>query len=226
MSQHSLKVQSVLASSRQSILYKVSDGLHFYVLKVSKKMSPADLEAFEDEFETLTNISHPVIPKYHSFYPDLFLPDWKECRPAILMEYVTGTPLSSIEYLNTKQLKKYILDLGQGLLTLLIHGVLYTDLHPGNLILQEDQIRLIDYTRAYYYERNPYPSYTPKISYQLDQNLKGQQLLTQALTHLVLHLIDHFSLPPLPVSLTEMGMHPKNGLLFSDFLKMLSINWQ
>lgn len=225
MNPYSLQVQSVLASSRQNILYKVSDDLHFYILKVSKQKSDSNLEAFEDEFETLKNISHPVIPVYYSFYPDLFLPDFKECRPSILMEYVSGTPLSSIEHLNTKQLKKYILDLGQGLFTLLMHGVLYTDLHPGNLILQGEQIRLIDYTRAYYYERNPYPSYTPKISYHLDQNLKGQQLLTQALTYLLLHLTEHFSLPSLPLSLTEVGLHPGNGLLFSDFLEMLDREW-
>lgn len=225
MNQRSLQIQSVLASSRQSILYKVSDGLTFYVLKVSKKMSDADLEAFRDEFEILKEISHPVIPIYDSFYPDLFLPDLEECRPAILMEYVTGTPLSSIEHLNTKQLKKYILDLGQGLFTLLLHGVLYTDLHPGNLILQGEQIRLIDYTRAYYYERNPYPSYTPKISYHLDQNLKGQQLLIQSLTYLLLHLTEQFALPSLPPSIADMGLHPGNGLLFSDFLEMLHREW-
>lgn len=225
MAQNSFTIQSLLGTSRQNVLYKVTDGSHFYVLKAAKKWTPSNAEAYEDEFETLKTISHPVIPTYYAFYPDFFLPEQTEKHPAILMEYVTGTPLSSIQHLTTKQLKKYILDLGEGLLLLLLQGVLYTDLHPGNLILEEDQIRLIDYTQAYYFKRNPYPSYTPKISYQVDPNCKGQELLIQALFYLIQDLCAHFLLSPLPPSIQRSGMHPGNGSLFSDFLKQLELEW-
>lgn len=221
-----LTIQSILATPRQSVLYQVTDGTSFYVLKTPKNLSDSDLEAYEDEYETLKKISHPVIPKYYAFYSDLYIPDFREPRPAILMEYVEGTPLSTMEYLTTKQLKKYILDLGDALLTLLMEGVLYTDLHPGNLILRDGQIKLIDYTRAYYYLRNPYPTYTPKISYQLDQNLKGQQLLVQALTFLLLHLAEQFSVKNIPLSILQWGEHPHSALTFSDFLNQLDREWE
>lgn len=220
-----LSILSILASPRQNILYKVTDGISIYVLKTPRKCSDADREAYEDEYETLKNLSHPVLPKYYSFFPEIKLPDTQGHVPCILMEYIQGTPLSSIPYLTTKQLKKYILDLGNALFALLKHGVLYTDLHPGNLILFEEQIKLIDFTRAYYFLRNPYPSYTPKISYQLDQNLKGQQLLIQALTLLIVHLSEKFSIQNIPLSLIELGMHPHSGISFSEFLDTLAGKW-
>lgn len=221
-----LTILSILASKRQSILYKVTDGTSFYVLKTPKLANDSDVEAYKDEFETLKHISHPVLPKYYGFYPNLIIPDAKKDRPALLMEYVDGAPLSAYEYLTTKELKKYILDLGDALLTLLTNGILYTDLHPGNLLIQNGELKLIDFTKAYYFMRNPYPSYTPKISYQLDQNLKGQQMLTQALTLLLIHLSEQFDVKNIPLSLIQLGEHPHSGLTFHDFLEKLELEWE
>lgn len=221
-----LTILSVLASKRHSMVYQVTDGNSLFVLKTPKNLLDTDLEAYEDEYETLKNITHPVLPKYYDYYKELVLPDGNEPKPAILMEHVDGTPLSSYEHLTTKELKKYILDLADGLLMLLENGVLYTDLHPGNLIIKNEKLKLIDFTKAYYFIRNPYPSYTPKISYQLDQNLKGQQLLIQALSFLLSHLIDKFCITGIPFSLMELGLHPHSGLSFTDYIEKLEGEWR
>ena len=222
---YQLRIESVLASPRNSILYKVSDELGSYVLKVSRTPLSSDREAFEDEYRTMKNISHPVLPKYYAYYPAVPLPDQIYQQPAVLMEYVEGKPLTSIQHLTTKQLKKYILDLGDALYTLLKHGVLYMDLHPGNLLIQNGQIKLLDFTKAYYYLTNPNPSYVPKISYQINQLLPGQQILIQALTSLILHLPQQLPIHTIPQSLIQLGLHPHSGISFSDFLTRIENDW-
>lgn len=221
-----LTITKLLAAPRQSFLYLASDGIKSYVVKVPRIPSPAILEAYEDEYETLKDLIHPVCPHYYAMLPNFQIGSSPQPVPALLMEYINGVPLSSVKYLTTKQLKKYILDLGDFLLLLLSKGVLYTDLHPGNLLIQNDQIRLLDFTCAYYFIRNPYPSYVPKISYHLNQNLKGQQLLIQALTFLLTHLPEQCSIRGIPDSLIQMGENPHSGLSFSDFLNLLSRYWR
>lgn len=221
-----LTIQKVLASPRQNIIYLANDGTRDYIIKAARQNSPALLEAYEDEYETLKQISHPVLPRYYAMIPDFRIAGESSPVPALCMEYINGTPFLSIDYLTTKQLKKYILDLGDSLLLLLSKGVLYTDLHPGNLMIANNQMKLLDFTCAYYFLKNPYPSYVPKISYHLNQNLKGQQLLSQALSFLLIHLPDRFSIQGIPDSLLEMGQNPHNGLLFSDFLKELDREWK
>lgn len=220
------KIQSVLASPRNSILYQVTDGTQSFVLKTSRFSSAEEEEAFRDEYETIKKIIHPGIPRYYAYYPALELSDLSAPVPAILMEYVEGTPLSAIQHLTTDKLKKYILDLGDALLTLLYNGVLYMDLHPGNLIIHDDRIRLIDYTKAYYYLTNPNPSYMPKISYQINQLLPGQQILIQAVTFLIVRLQEQFSIQTVPSSLIQLGEHPHSGVSFSEFLAMLDREWE
>ena len=219
-------VESVLAAPKQSLLYLVSNDSSRFVLKTPRISSASLKEAYEDEFETLKEISHPVLPRYYAYYEDILLPGNETSVPGLLMEYVEGVPLSSIEHLTTKQLKKYILDLADGLFTLLANGVLYTDLHAGNLIITGCRIRLLDFTQAYYFLRNPYPSYTPKISYQLDQNLKGQKLLIQALTLLLLNLPKNCSIKGIPPSLLQFGSHPQGNITFPEFINELSSTWE
>ena len=221
-----LTIKKILAAPRHSMIYLAADDLHTYVIKTPRQASPSVLEAYEDEYDTLKNLSHPVLPHYYSLIPELIIGPGSSPVPALLMEYIDGTSLSSTKYLTTKQLKKYILDLGDGLLLLLSKGVLYTDLHPGNLIIQNSGLRLIDFTCAYYFIRNPYPSYTPKVSYHLNQNLKGQQLLIQALTFLLTHLPDHCSIDGLSPSLLSLGENPHSGISFSDYLNALSREWR
>ncbi len=223
---HPMIFESVLATARNSIIYKVIQDHNTYVLKVSRSFQPAEQEAFKDEYETMKLISHPVLPQYYTYYPAVSLPDLFKPVPAVLMEYVEGIPLLSIQHLTIKQLKKYILDLGDALLTLLKNGVLYMDLHPGNLIVKGDQIRLIDFTKAYYYLTNPNPSYTPKISYQINQHLGGQQILIQALTNFLLHLPESFPTNTLPEFLIQLGLHPHSGISFAEFLNRIEKEWE
>lgn len=211
---------------RNNILYKVSHHDKIYVLKASRMKSKADCEALFDEYETMKTLCHPVLPRYYAYYQDVSLPDVVSSVPAVLMEYMEGIPLTSIHHLTTKQLKKYILDLGDALLTLLEKGVLYMDLHPGNLLIQEDQIRLLDFTKAYYYLTNPNPSYVPKISYQINHMLPGQQILIQALTHLILHLPDYMPVQTFPQSLIQLGLHPHKGVSFSEYLTRIEREWE
>ncbi|MDO4556058.1 MAG: AarF/UbiB family protein [Lachnospiraceae bacterium] len=220
-----LTIHKILAAPRHSLIYLASDKDTSYVVKTPRQKSDAILEAYEDEYHTLSSLSHPVLPVYYGLIPELIIGQAKDPVPALLMEYIDGTALSSAHYLTTKQLKKYILDLGDVLLLLLSNGLLYTDLHPGNLLIAKDQLRLIDFTCAYYFIRNPHPSYVPKISYHLNQNLKGQQLLIQALTFLLSHLSDDLT-SGIPPSLLSLGENPYKGLDFSDFLNQLSIKWR
>ena len=221
-----LSILSVLALPRNSVLYKVTDETMKYVLKASRYPLAGEKEAFSDEYHTMVKVSHPVLPKYYDYFSDLNIPHSTEPVPAVLMEYVEGEPFTSIPYLTTKELKKYIMDLGSGLLALLNHGVLYMDLHPGNLLIQQEQIRLIDLTKAYYFLSNPNPSYIPKISYHLNQHLAGQQLLIQELTLFLLHLPEQFSIAAIPPSLLHLGQNPHSGITFSEFLDRLENEWE
>lgn len=218
-------IPSILCHSRSSVLYLLSDGTKESVLKASRHFSREDQEAFFDEFQVMQHLRHPVLPIYYNYYEKIQIVEGQDAVSAIHMEYIKGIPFSSLSYLTTKQLKKYILDLGDALFHLLQHGVLYLDLHPGNLILQGEQIRLIDLTRAYYFLVNPHPSYTPKISYELNQHLAGQQLLIQALTLFLLHLPEQFPKKGIPDSLFELGLHPHSGIRFSEFLTRLDQEW-
>lgn len=207
------------------MLYKVSDHHKQYVLKVSRRALSSEIDALKDEFETMRQISHPVLPKYYAFDSSISVPGLVNPVPGILMEYIDGIPLTSIHHLTTKQLKKYILDLGSVLFTLLQNGVLYMDLHPGNLLIREEEIILLDFTKAYYYITNPNPSYNPKISYQINQHLPGQQILIQVLTNFFLHLPEHFPVHTFPTSLLQLGLHPHKGISFSDFLTKIEKEW-
>ena len=223
---NNIVLESVLANARNSILYKVSFENRLCVLKVSRSFLLSDQEAFRDEYETMRLMNYPAFPKYYAYYPALSLPDLVKPVPAVLMEYMDGIPFTSIQHLTIKQLKKYILDLGDALLILLKSGVLYMDLHPGNLMLCNDRIRLIDFTKAYYYLTNPNPSYIPKISYQINQHLGGQQILIQALTSLILHLPDYFKTESFPASLIQLGLHPHSGISFAEFLDRIEKEWE
>ncbi len=219
-------VQSVLAMSRNSIIYKVSDGENIYILKTSRFPSEEEQEAYEDEYSVIRSIQHPSLPAYYAFYKNIQPLDTSLPVPAVLMEYIDGIPLSSIEYLTTSELKKYILDLGEALITLLENGVLYMDLHPDNILIADGQIRIIDFTKAYYYIKNPNPSYMPKISYQINQHLPGQQILIQALTHFFLHLPKHLPVHTYPSHLIELGTHPYSALSFWEFLNKIEKEWE
>ena len=77
--------------------------------------------------------------------------------------------------LTFEEINAVILTTGDILLYLLKNGVLYTDLHPSNLLLSRDftpegktqmQVTLVDFTYCYYFlQTNPAPSYSLRFSY-------------------------------------------------------------
>ncbi len=213
---------SYLHTSNRSHLFLVSERKSKYVIKIAKETTPASLEAYQDEYETFSKISHPSIPMYFGYEPN-FLLDGLPNGQALCIEYLTGTPMSSIPYFNISDLKKYILDLGNLLSYLLNFGVLYTDLHENNILIEEDSIKLLDFTYAYYFLKNPSPSYTPNICYGLDLSLNGQQILIQSLSLLIKRLVDNknTTLTPSLGAVLQTGLHPHSSLFFYDFLEMI-----
>ncbi len=213
---------SYLHTSNRSHLFFVTEKKSNYVIKISKETTTASLEAYQDEYETFSKICHPSIPMYFGYEPSFFV-EGMPSGQALCMEYLTGTPMSSIPYFNITDFKKYILDLGNLLSYLLNFGVLYTDLHENNILIEENHIKLLDFTYAYYFLRNPAPSYTPNISYGLDLSLDGQQILIQSLSLLIKRLVENknISLTPSLGAVLQTGLHPHSSLLFYDFLEMI-----
>lgn len=225
MASHKLTFIKTLSAPKHSIIYLASDGEQFFAVKTPRESSPELFEAYQDEYDTLKNICHPTIPRYYGFLPALQMGSSPPV-PALIMEHIDGVLLWSMDYLTTKQLKKYILDLGGCLLRLLSHGILYTDLHPGNLLVKDGCLKLIDFTCAYYFLKNPYPSYTPKISYHLNPNLKAQQLLIQEMAYLLCHLPEAGFPVGIPASLLAFGKNPDSSIDFAEFLLALDRKWK
>lgn len=213
---------SYLHASNHSYIFFVEEKKASYVIKIAKETTPASLEAYQDEYETFSQISHPSLPMYFGYDPD-FSVEGLPGGPALCIEYLTGTPMSSIPYFNISDLKKYILDIGNLLSYLLNFGVLYTDLHENNIFIEENHIKLLDFTYAYYFLKNPSPLYTPNICYGLDLGLGGQQILIQSLSLLIKRLIDKKLCPLTPTlgALLQTGLHPHSSLFFYDFLEMI-----
>ncbi len=213
---------SYVHTSNRSHLFLVTEENANYIIKISKETTAASLEAYKDEYETFSKISHPSIPMYFGYEPH-FCVEGMPCGPALCIEYLTGTAMSSISHFNICDFKKYILDIGNLLSYLLNFGVLYTDLHENNILIEEGHIKLLDFTYAYYFLRNPSSLYTPNICYGLDLSLGGQQILIQSLSLLIKRLIDDkkIDMTSSLCAILQTGLHPHSSLLFYDFLDMI-----
>lgn len=100
----------------------------------------------------------------------LFLP--------LCMEHCEGTLLPElVPSLSLKDLLRILFSTGEVLAYLLENGILYTDLHPSNLLIrttgQHRMVTLLDFTYCYYFLNNPKPPYTLRFSYNLSPDLKG-----------------------------------------------------
>ena len=49
------------------LIYKAADSNHQYILKCSENTTPALKQALLDEYEGLSPLSHPSLPKYYGF---------------------------------------------------------------------------------------------------------------------------------------------------------------
>ena len=219
------------------LIYKATDASHQYILKCSENTSPIVRQALLDEYNGLRSLSHPSLPHYYGFKEDFLLPKTAKPALALCMEYCEGTLLPAlVRKLSLNQLLSIVLATGEVLAYLLDNGILYTDLHPSNILVRNEdtdlQITLLDFTYCYYFLKNPNPPYSLRFSYNLSPNLKGQQLLIQELTfffHALLELKEEaarekFPKEPLPFSLymlLETGNHPAETLSLREFLIML-----
>lgn len=218
------------------LIYKATDATRQYILKCSENMNPVIRQAFVDEYEGLCSLSHPSIPRYYGFKEDFSLPGTDETSLALCMEHCDGILLPALAAeLSLNQLLSVMLKTGEVLFYLLEHGILYTDLHPSNLLIKNAdtdlQITLLDFTYCYYFLSNPNPPYSLRFSYNLSPNLKGQQLLIQELTfffHALLELKEEstnnsskLSLPFSVYMLLETGNHPAETLSLQEFLVMI-----
>lgn len=211
-------------SSKQNYLLKVMDESNLYMLKISRHPSVNALSAYRDEFLSMQSLCHPCLPIYYGIKEDYYLKDSTMTHPALCMEYCDGDSLSAYHTLSTNDMIHILVTIGDALQYLLDHGILYTDLHPDNILLCKSSVKLIDFTYSYCFGINNNPSYTPKISYQLDQRLPAQQLLIQALTLLAKQLFELNQMISIPYELSSIiqtGMSPHPSISLIDFIALL-----
>lgn len=217
---------------RDTVIYKASEAAKSYILKCALHASSASREAFTDEYETLAPLAHPSLPTYYGLFEEFPTPDGAKAL-TLCMEYREGRPLHALApTLSLAETLAIVKKTGEILAFLLENGILYTDLHPANiLVCPEDltRITLLDFTYCYYFLRNPNPSYRLRFSYDLLPARRGQQLLIQELTLLLGALLEMqataaSSQAPLPSALymlLETGNHPSPSLALADFLSMI-----
>lgn len=213
------------------LIYKATDCHQQYILKCSENTTPSIRQALLDEYEGLSPLSHPSIPHYYGIREDFSLPESTSPVLALCMEYCDGILLPSLAAsLSLKEILSIVLATGETLAYLLENGILYTDLHPSNLLIRRSgehfSITLLDFTYCYYFLSNPNPPYMLRFSYNLSPNLKGQQMLIQELTfflHALLELKDEAAetLPFCVYMLLETGNHPLDTLSLHEFLVMI-----
>lgn len=219
------------------LIYKATDASHQYILKCSENLEPVIKQALLDEYNGLHPLSHPSLPHYYGFKEDFLLPETNRTSLALCMEHCDGTLLPVLAAkLSLSQLLSIMLAVGKVLFYLLEHGILYTDLHPSNILIRttdtRPEITLLDFTYCYYFINNPNPPYSLRFSYNLSPTLKGQQLLIQELTfffHALLELQEDASevasskagLPFSVYMLLETGNTPAETLSLQEFLLMI-----
>lgn len=216
------------------LIYKAADPAHQYILKCSDNKDSAIRQALLDEYESLASLSHPALPHYYGFQESFSLPGTAAPGPALCMEHCEGNVLSeSASSLSLHDILFILLSTGNVLAYLLEHGILYTDLHPSNLLIRKEEtdfaITLLDFTYCYYFLNDPNPPYTLRFSYNLSPDLKGQQMLIQELTFFLQALLElkeeetgrKETLPFSVYMLLETGSHPTEMLSLHDFLVMI-----
>ena len=214
---------------KEILLYRASDQEHRYILKSIITKDPALRQAFYDEYKAFSELSSPSLPFYYGIMEDFRYPDQQGAYLTLCMEDCSdGLPMDQLHY-TAPELTEILYKIGEILLYLLNHGILYTDLNPSNVLVRRSEgqwkVILIDFTCAYYYIRNPHPDYPLKFSYRLSPSLKGQQLLIQELALLLQDILlqDEVSETSSALCLLlETGLHPGESLRLTDYLIMIN----
>ncbi len=107
---------------------------------------PKIVALFQKESTTLSRLSHEAIVRYHVFTNDPVIG-----RPCLVMEFVSGTPLSDrIEHgpMPLDEVKVMLRRVASGLEKAHRAGVVHRDMSPDNIILEEGMVehaKLIDF---------------------------------------------------------------------------------
>ena len=143
------EILGVIAHGGMGWIYLANDHYvsgRVVVLKGMQAQKSADeTAAAEAEREFLADITHPGIVKIFNFIDDDRVPGG-----FIVMEYVGGPSLRSRRNKQPNELLPvdiaigYILEILPALEYLHSRGVVYNDLKPDNIIVTEDQVKLID----------------------------------------------------------------------------------
>jgi serine/threonine protein kinase len=227
-----IKAISFFRKKRNVLLYKASFNDSPVILKCMSSPEHSARQAFCDEYKVMSRLSHPGIPTYHWIRESFCLPDFKDPVLALCMEDCSPDHEADISSLSLGQLLKILYKVSSLLSWLLEEGVLYTDLNPTNLILDEMEdsitVHLVDYTCCYFFLENPYPEYSLRFSYDLSPDLKGQQLLIQELSFLLQDLLndrEDILIPSSVYRLMEEGKRPSISLSLAEYRTMIHTAW-
>jgi len=196
------------------------------------------IHALRDEYAVLKEVRRPFIPAYYEYIHDL---QWNgKCYEAITMEYIDNPTLSVLlPCLSSRALFAILARVGRALDDLRLSGIVYTDLNPGNILLNgKGDFTIVDYTGAWFYLRNPHPDYSLRFSYRLTFEGNATALLIRELALMLNEIIEirngaeghngqdsqkkeGSALPSSVYPVLETGLHPSNGLTLDEYAGML-----
>lgn len=230
---------SLYQKKKDSVLLKAGGEDRHYMLKCIPSRAGSMCRALHDEALFFENFRHPCVPVYYGIRDDFIIPssllpaDGSPIYTAVCMEYRSGISLKSFADRSIiPDLVAIVHKTGQTLFALLKAGIVYTDLNPNNILVTQTSstfdISLLDFTCCYYYKIDPDPVYPLRFSYRLNPSLKGQQLLIQELSFLLLDLTASYTekeagqrLPSSLYALLISGCSPSESLTLPDFLESL-----
>ncbi len=126
---------SFFQRKRDIVLYRAEDASHKYILNTIITKDPSVKQAFYDEYCILSSFRHPSVPIYYGITEHFLLGEEKDEALALCMEDCSpgedSGPFCAAEVCDivhrTAEILGFLLD----------HGILYTDLHPSNLIIKK-----------------------------------------------------------------------------------------
>lgn len=177
------RVLSVLETGGMGVLYRVADetkdgqmiALKTIKVDVPGMESPESAAHFQREFQILTRLRHPNLVSVYDYgittRDDLYF----------TMEWAQGHPLGHWQSsLKPGTITPLIIQICRALAYLHARGVIHGDLKPGNVLMADGQVKLVDFgvalemrsveARAHYYT----PGYTaPEVKLQrpVDQRM-------------------------------------------------------
>lgn len=146
---HRYRVQSVLGVGGIGTVYRVADdgrGGRVVALKTvaADTSLPGAVEGFRREFGVLARLRHPNLVSVY---------DYGVADPGVLyftMEYMDGPNLRShSEGFRPEAIVPLIVEICRALAYLHARGVVHGDLKPSNVLVVEDQIKLLDFGLAF-----------------------------------------------------------------------------